>query len=71
MKNPNCDGAGPCDPEYKEVRRMPVIGGPAVNLCRKCFRTEIRRLAELNKSLAEDCQYDLPDLTDLYIYHGE
>lgn len=69
MKNPMCDGSGPCDPGA--VRVLPLGGNPHhgnLILCRCCFERELAYRRDRNRDLAPSAAFALPKWTDLQPY---
>ncbi len=70
--NNNCDN-DKCIHKHGPVRRLPtskVPHGGAVILCHHCFGIEMAFRRERNKELEKDCQFDIPNWTDLELYTG-
>ncbi len=70
MKNPNCDGSGPCILNG-EVRVLPTGGDSNGLLCRLCFNREIAFRKDRNKELSKDCAFALPKWESLRVYGSE
>ena len=70
MKNPNCDGSGPCNETYRQVRVLPTGGDSNAILCLSCFAREMIYRRERNKELSKDCQFELPKWNELKIYEN-
>jgi hypothetical protein len=68
MKNPRCDGVGPCSEGEVKVLRL-FDGKYAFQvLCRRCFYRDRRYRKQLNTFLSEDCRVELPEWSSLKVY---
>lgn len=67
MKNPNCDGSH-CQSSVGQVRVLPYSRDGNLILCLHCYAYEIAWRRDRNKSLAKDCQFDLPKWEELAVY---
>jgi hypothetical protein len=67
MKNPNCDGDGPCH-ENQQVCVLPYSEDGNLIVCRSCYRAEMIYRRQRNFGLAKDLQFEIPSWDSLKIY---
>jgi len=65
--NPNCSGSS-CQRTGGETRILPIGGNSNLIVCFECYLVEMEWRRERNHDLGVDCQFKLPNWTDLKVH---